>query len=88
MKYAYASASNAMVVWAEGKIVSSSDIWSDSQSSADEVRKGKWMIGRIKCRTLEETIQGWGGFLTGVIVIDGRANDFRINDNSITQREG
>ena len=54
-----------MVVWNEGKIVSFSDIWSDSQSAADEAREGKWMIGRTKCKKLEETIWGWGGFLPG-----------------------
>jgi len=77
-----------MAVWTEGKIVSSADIWSDSQRSADEVREGKWTIGRTKCRNLEETIRSWGGFLPRFIVIIERANDFRITDNLITQRGG
>jgi hypothetical protein len=85
-----------MVVWTEGKLVSSegknvysSNISGDSQSSVDDVREGKWIIGRTKYRSLEETIRrDWGGFLPGLIVIVGRVNDFRITENSITQRGG
>ena len=88
MKCACTFASNATVVWTEGKIVSSSDIWSDSQSSSDDVREGKWMFGSTKCRSFDETIRGWGGFLPGLFVIVGRANEFRITGSSITQGGG
>ena len=63
MKCACTYTSHAMVVLTEGKIIFSSDIWSDSQSSTGDVRKGKLIVGRMTCRILEQTTRDWGGLL-------------------------